>query len=161
MTLVILLVIALGLFGLAFLTKRRYGVLGLGLTAGLVLSQQMSKEVAGFLQYVDFPVEPLAFTTAASVALILGPAFALLIAGPKYKDQHLAIIGSVAFAIYGTMLLLAPLTTNLPLTDSSIQPALSQIALNSPLIITAGVIAAVVDTMYSHGKSALSKKGKH
>lgn len=161
MTLLILLVLALGLFGLAYLTKRRYGVLGLGLTAGMVLSQEVAQEVGSFLQYTDFPVEPLTVTSAASIFLILAPAFALLLSGPKYFDHRLAIIGSAMFAIFGTILLLGPLMISLPLTDASIEPILSQIALHSPLIITAGVVAAVIDTMHAQSKKALEKKGKH
>jgi len=162
MTLIILLVLAAGLFGLSFITKRRYGVLGLGLAGGLVLSQEVSKEVAAFLQYVDFPVEPLPFTAAASIVLILAPALVMLFSGPKYADQRYAIVGSVLFALFGTVLLLAPLVSSLPFTDrATIQPLLSQVALNSPLIISVGVIAAVVDMLHAHGKSSFGKKSKH
>ena len=162
MTLVILLILAAALFGLAFLTKRRYGVLGLGLAGGLVLSQEVSKEVAAFLQSVDVPVEPLPFTAAASIALILAPPLILLFAGPKYTDQRYAVAGSALFAVFGTVLLLAPIVTSMPFTDrTAIQPLLSTVAANSPLIISAGVIMAVVDMMHAHGKSSLGKKGKH
>lgn len=158
----ILLVLAAALFGLAFLTKRRYGVLGLGLAAGLVLSQEVSKEVAAFLQMVDFPVSPLPFTAAASMVLILSPSLVMMFAGPKYTDKRYAIVGSALFAVFGTVLLLAPLVTSLPFNDrAAIQPMLSQIAANSPLIISAGVIAAVADMMHAQGKTPLGKKSKH
>jgi len=161
MTLLILVVLALSLFTLAFLTKRRYGVLGLGLTAGLVLSQELSKELAGVMTASDFPVEPLTFQSAASMILILAPALALLFAGPKYQDHKLAIAGSVMFAVYGTLLLFGPLTMSLPITDPSVQPTIDWIAKNSSIIISIGVIAAVADLMHSHAKIPLSKKGKH
>ncbi|HAC55869.1 TPA: hypothetical protein DCF80_00060 [Candidatus Saccharibacteria bacterium] len=161
MTLLILVVVALGLFALAFVTKRRYGVLGLGLTAGLVLSQELSKELAVILTASDFPVEPLTFQSAATIVLILAPALALLFAGPKYSDQRFAVAGSAMFAVYATLLLLAPLTTSLPITDPSIQPTINQVAQYSSIIISVGVIVAVLDLMHSHGKMPLSKKSKH
>lgn len=162
MTLVILLVLAVGLFGLAFITKRRYGVLGLGLAGGLVLSEQISKDFAGFLQSLDVPVEPLPFTAAASIALILAPALVMLFAGPKYSDQRYVVIGSVLFAAFGTVLLLAPLVTSLPFTDrAALQPLLSTVAANSPLIISTGIIVAVADMMHAQGKSSFGKKSKH
>ena len=55
----VLIALMAALFGLAFLTKRRYGVLGLGLAGGLVLSQQISKDFGAFLQALDVPVEPI------------------------------------------------------------------------------------------------------
>jgi hypothetical protein len=162
MTLITLLVIAAALFGLAFLTKRRYGVLGLGLASGLVLSQEISKEVAASLQSLDVPVEPLPFTAAASILLILAPALVMLFSGPKYTDQRYAVAGSILFAVFGVVLLLAPLVTSLPFDDrAALQPLISQVALNSPLIISAAVVLAVFDMMHAQGKSPLSKKSKH
>lgn len=162
MTLITLLVIAAVLFGLAFLTKRRYGVLGLGLAGGLVLSQQISKDVAATLQSLDVPVEPLPFTAAASVLLILAPALVMLFSGPKYSDKRYAIVGSALFAVFGVVLLLAPLVTNMPFADrSTIQPLISQVALSTPFIISIAVIAAVIDMMHAQGKSPLGKKSKH
>ena len=158
----VLLGLAVALFCLAFLTKRRYGVLGLGLAGGLVLSQEISKDFAALLQSLDVPVEPLPFTAAASVVLILAPALIMLFSGPKYTDKRYAIAGSLLFAVFGTVLLLAPLVTSLPFSDrATIQPLISTIALNSPLIISAGVIAAVFDMMHAQGKSPLGKKSKH
>ena len=162
MTLIILLVLAAALFGIAFLTKRRYGVLGLGLTGGLVLSQQISRDFAAFLRATDVPVEPLPFATAASLVLILAPALIMLFSGPKYTDQRYAIAGSVLFAVFGTVLLLPSLVPSLPFDDKAVvQPLLSTIALNSPLIISAAVIVAVFDMMHAQGKSPLGKKSKH
>lgn len=161
MTLLILFVIAVALFTLAYMTKRRFGVLGLALAAGLVLSNQLATEFATFLRLGDFPVEPLSHKSAAIVFLILAPALVLLFSGPKYTDKRAAIAGSVTFAVFGTVLLLAPLTMSLPLTDVSMMPLMSQIAQNSPTIIATALIVAVVDTMLAHSKKPLDKKARH
>lgn len=161
MTLVILLIVTAVLFGLAFITKRRFGVLGLGLIAGLVLSQQVTKQVASFLQYIDFPVQPLNHLSAASILLILAPALLMLFAGPRYAENRSTIIGSAAFATLGVVLLIVPLVTGMPLTDRSIQPFLSQVVANSSTIITASIVVAVFDLMNAHGKRAFGKKDKH
>ena len=41
MTLIVILVIAIALFGLAFATKRRFGVLGLALAAGVLIRRRV------------------------------------------------------------------------------------------------------------------------
>jgi hypothetical protein len=161
MTLVILLVLVLSLFAIAFVTKRRFGVLGLGLTAGLVLSQVLTKDTAGFLRYFDFPIGSLTYEAAGSALLILAPALVLLVSGPKYSDRRLAIAGSALFAVFGVVLLLTPLAPILITADPSVQPMMSAIALNNPTIISAGVIAAVVDMMHAQGKTSFGKKAKH
>lgn len=161
MSLPILLVLAVVLFAIAYVTKRRFGVLGLGLTAGLVLSREVSKEVAGFLQYLDMPVGSLPFPVAASVLLILAPALLMLISGPKYSDHRLVLVGSAAFAVFAVVLLMGPLAPILVQSERSLQPLLTNIAQNSSLIIAVGVGAAVLDTMYAHGKKPLGKKSKH
>ncbi len=161
MSLPILLVLAVFLFAVAYVTKRRFGVLGLGLIAGLVLSQQVSKEVANVLKYLDFPIGSLTFPIVASILLILAPALLMLLSGPKYSDKRLAVGGSILFAIFATVLLLGPLSISLVMSDRSLQPLLSSVALNSPAIISSGVVLAVIDTMYAHGKKPVDKKGKH
>ena len=127
-----------------------------------LLSQQISRDFAAFLQAADVPVEPLPFATAASLVLVLAPALIMLFSGPKYTDQRYAIAGSVLFAVFGTVLLLPSLVPSLPFDDkAAVQPLLSTIALNSPLIISTAVIVAVFDMMHAQGKSPLSKKSKH
>ncbi len=161
MSLPFLVILAVLLFALAYITKRRFGVLGLGLVAGLVLSQQISKETANVLKYLDFPVGTLTFPVVASVLLILAPALLMLISGPKYSEKRLAIGGSLLFALFATLLLLGPISISLVMSDRSLQPLLSSIAQNSATLISIGVVLAVIDTMYAHGKKPVDKKAKH
>lgn len=161
MALTILVMILLGLFAIAFVTKRRFGVLGLGLTAGLVLSRELTSETASFLQYIDFPVGSLSYTALSTCLLILLPALVLLISGPKYQDKRLAAVGALMFAIFGLTLLITPLGAFLVTSNPDLQPLLSSWALNGSAITTAAVIAAVVDMTHAQGKVLPGKKSKH
>lgn len=161
MTLVIIVGLAVSLFALSYFTKRRFGVLGLGLAAGLVLSQELTRYLATFLQYGDFPVEPLGYKASATVLLILAPAVVLLFSGPKYFHKRQAVIGSVLFAVLATTMLIEPLAWNLPTTDTSVEPVTSFIATNTPFIIITGVVVAILDTLHTHTSKALPKRGKH
>jgi hypothetical protein len=161
MALIILLTLLIGLFAIAFVTKRRFGVLGLGLTAGLVLSRELTSEMAGLLQYIDFPVGSLSYTALGTSILVLLPALVLLISGPKYQDKRLAAVGASLFALFGLTLLLTPLGAFLVSSNPDLQPILSSWAVNGATITTAAVIAAVIDMTHAQGKSLPGKKSKH
>lgn len=161
MTLVIIAGLAVALFAAAYFTKRRFGVLGLGLAAGLVLSQELTRYVATFLQYGDFPVEPLKYTTAATVLLILAPVVAMLFSGPKYFDKHKAIVGSLMFAVLGTVMLIGPLARDLPMADKTTEPVISLIADYTSIVIISGIVLALLDTLHMHTTKLMPKKGKH
>lgn len=161
MTLVIIVGIALVLFGLAFGTKRRFGVLGLGLAAGVLLAQNAFGPVAEFFKDYVVPVGPLSYDTAAIVFLTLLPALLLLIGGPKYASKKAAILGSVAFALLGTLLILGPLTTELPTLEPAVKSTLDVIAQYQSVIVASAIIAAVIDTIMQHGSKSGSKHSKY
>lgn len=162
MTLVIITVLAIALFGLAYGTKRRFGVLGLGLAAGVLLAQHATKFVSAQLKSYDVPVEPLTYDVSAIVVLTLLPALLLLVGGPKYFVKRSAVIGAVAFALLGTLLILGPLTTALPTEDTAIRQALLFVSKWQGTIIAIAIMAAVLDTVLLHtGKSTSPKHGKH
>jgi hypothetical protein len=160
MTLVLILVIALGLFAAAFLSKRRFGTLGLALAAGALLSSQLTRNVSLLLEQNNVPVQPLSFTAAASVGLILLPALVLLLRGPAYKSKTGAIVGSIVFALMATVLILGPLTTALPALEPLVWDALQFIAKYQSLLIAAAVIGAIIDTWLTHNTKSKDKK-KH
>lgn len=162
MTLVIILVILLALFGLAFFTKRRFGVLGLALAAGVVLAQSASGYLSGFLEQNNVPVAPLDYDSTAVIAIILAPAFLLLMGGPIYHSKKAAFIGAVGFALLGTFFILGPLTTALPADDQSIRSALVMISQWQNSIVISALLAALVDTFMVHGVVARHhKSSKH
>lgn len=160
MTLVLIIIIALGLFALAFLSKRRFGTLGLALAAGALLSEQLTRNVSSLLEQNSVPVEPLGYAAAASVALIMLPSLVLLLSGPTYKTKKAAALGATSFALMATMLILGPLTTALPALEPVVWDALQFISEYQSLLIAGGVIGAVIDTWLTHNTKT-NKKGKH
>lgn len=160
MTLVVIFVIALSLFAVAFLSKRRFGTLGLALAAGALLSTQLTRNVSLLLEQNHVPVEPLSSTAAASVGLILLPALVLLVSGPAYKSKMGAAIGSAAFALMATVLILGPLTTALPALEPVVWTSLQFIAQYQSLLIAVAVIGAILDTWLTHNTKPKSKS-KH
>lgn len=161
MTVVIILIILVCLTLLAFSSKRRFGVLGLALCGGLVLSQQLAHDMSNVLETNSVPVQPLAYSSAASVLLILLPAFILLVSGPKYVGKRAQLIGSIGFGVFATIILLGPLTADLPTLDPTIKPVLDMIAANKAWILSTGVIVAVIDMFAAHSLKMPGRKSSH
>ncbi len=157
MTLVVIIVLFLALFALAFLSKRRFGTLGLALAAGALLADQLSREVARYFDKLDVPVEPLSSLTAARVVLILLPAIVLLMSGPSYSSKRTAFFGALAFGLMATLLVLGPLTTSLPI-EGAVRPMLDFVAANQSLLLACAVTAAVVDSWLTHNLKSSRKK---
>lgn len=149
MTVIVSLVIALALFGLAFLSRRRFGVLGLALTAGALLASQMTKDLSRLIAQYDIPVEPLSTISAASIFLTLLPALVLLLSGPSYKKRKQAIIGAIAFTVMAMLLILGPLTSSMP-PDKLMEPFVRWVAEYSSLLLAIGIGAAVTDVWMIH-----------
>lgn len=149
MTVIVSLVIALALFGLSFLSRRRFGVLGLALTAGALLANQMTKDLSRLIADNKIPVEPLSAISAASIFLTLLPALILLLSGPAYKKRKQAITGAVAFTVMAMLLILGPLTSSLP-PDKLMEPFLRWVAEYNSLLLAVGVGAAVTDVWMIH-----------
>ena len=162
MTLVVILVTWIALLGIACVTRRRFGVLGLGLAAGVVLAQNATKFVADFYQQQNLAVAPLSYAGAATVTLIVLPALILLAGGPEYRTRQAAFVGAMGFALLGTFFLLGPLTTALPTTDQSVRSALVTVGNWQNVIVIVALILALVDTYLVHGAAARHyKKSKH
>lgn len=149
MTLIVTIVIAVALFGLAYVSKRRFGVLGLALTAGALLANQMTKDLSGWIDQYNIPVEPLSTVSAASVFLTLLPALVLLLSGPSYKKSKQAKIGATLFAVMAMLLILGPLTSSLP-PDQIMQPFYLWVAKYNSILLAVAIAAAVIDMWMTH-----------
>ncbi len=152
MTVIVSLVIALALFGVAFLSRRRFGVLGLALTAGALLAGQMTKDLSKLIASYDIPVEPLSTISAASIFLTLLPALVLLLSGPSYKKRKQAILGAVAFTVMAMLLILGPLTSSMA-PDKLMEPFLQWVARYNSLLLAVAIGAAVADAWMIHNLS--------
>jgi hypothetical protein len=144
MTVIVSLVIALALFGLSFLSRRRFGVLGLALAAGALLASQMTKDLSRLISQYDIPVEPLSAISAASIFLTLLPALILLLGGPSYKKRKQAITGAIAFTVMAMLLILEPLTGSMS-PDRLMEPFVNWVSRYDSLLLAVGIGFAVMD----------------
>lgn len=157
MTLIVIASLLTVFFVLAFLSKRRFGTLGLALAAGALLANQLTVWLAGNLTNFDVYTGVLPEKVAANIALTLLPALALLISGPAYVKRKQAAVGAAAFAAMATMLILAPLASVLP-SDENNRTILSFIANYNDVILTALIVFAIVDAWLTHNVTSHKKK---
>ena len=145
---IILVGVALGLFFGAFISKRRFGLLGLALTAGATLSTIWSYN-AGLVVAATGVVPDGVITQAVAQSLVvLLPAILLLFHGYSYKGVVSRVVGALLFTVLALAFLVEPLSYALPL-DGSGGVVYSTIRQYKDIIISAGVIIAVIDLFFT------------
>ena len=154
---IIFAVLAIVLFVAAFMTKRRFGLLGLALAAGSILSTIWSFDAGLVVSAVGiFPPGPL--TTAITLALIvLLPAVVLLFHGYTYKSLVGRIVGAVLFTLLALAFLVEPLGFALPL-DGVGADIYQQLIQYKELIISVGMVLAVVDLFFTKPAAPLIER---
>lgn len=141
-------IVLLSLFILAYVTKRRFGVLGLALTAGAMLSTLWAQTLTPIIEQVGISTSLLPLTTLVSIGLVLLPAVLLLFSGPSYKDRVSRIIGALLFATLALALLIEPLGSALVLMGQG-KEVYDFFDANRLYIITLGLIIALADLLFT------------
>lgn len=141
-------VLALALFAGAFFSRRRFGLLGLALTAGATLSSIWAYNAGLVISATGLvPSGPLTNAIALS-AVVLLPAILLLFHGYTYKSVVGRVVGAALFAILALAFLVEPIGYALAL-EGVAADIYGWLVANKSLIISIGVIAAVVDLFFT------------
>jgi len=101
--------IAICLFILAVLFNRRFGLLGLGLAVGLVLSDIWTDWLLDLAKQSNIIIEPYA-PTLLKVMIILTPVLIFLFKGFSYKGLIGRFIGAGMFVVLAIAFLIKPLS---------------------------------------------------
>jgi hypothetical protein len=142
----ILLVIIVLLFALAYFTKRRFGVLGLALAAGSILSTMWVADVTPLIRSTGIELVSPPLTTVVGISLVLLPAIVLLFSGPTYHSRLQRVLGAAMFALLATSFMLGSLGSGLNLGDNG-QQIYKLLVDNRSYIITAAIIYALFDIL--------------
>lgn len=154
---VVFAILAVGLFFGAFLSKRRFGLLGLALTAGATLSSIWSYDAGLIISSTGLvPNGPLTNAVALS-SIVLLPAIILLFHGYTYKENVARVIGSILFTLLALAFLVEPIGFALPL-EGLATDAYRWLVDNREIIISVGVASAIIDLFFT--KPKLLEKGR-
>lgn len=149
------------LFAVAFLSKRRFGALGLALIAGETLSQLWTDKLTPLVAEAGVTINHPPLSVVVASVLVILPALLLLMSGPTYHRPYFRIIGALLFALLATALLIEPLGNAFWLADQN-RTVYDWLVANKVYIVTGGVLIALFDLVGARGtKPAHHKKGKH
>ncbi len=135
---------ALILFAAAFFSHRRFGLLGLGLAAGYVLSGLWLSTAEFMVSVTGIVPSGIVTNFVATAILILLPPVILMMHGYSYSSLTGRLIGASLFTVLAVAFLAEPITKAIILDGVGLQ-AMSWISTNAGMIIGVGVMAAVFD----------------
>ena len=143
------------LFVMAYAANRRFGVLGLGLAAGSLLSTNFTGLLTPFIQQQGFVLVSPPLALVVATALILLPPMLLLFSGPSYKERWQNMVGAGCFALLGFAFLSEPLISALQLDGQGLQ-FMNFIHTYVSIIIVGGISGAIIDMLLT-GKPTRKK----
>lgn len=158
---IVFLVVLIGTFLLSYLTKRRFGVLGLALAAGALISEHWAGILTPFLQQqgVILVAPPLSIVVA--IALTLLPAVILLFSGPAYGKALQRILGSLLFTMLAFTFVAPAIGSALEFDEFS-RAMYGVVEDYRPLIIVGGLTIAIIDVFLTRSpKKHKAKKSEH
>lgn len=146
--------IILVLFVLAFVTRRRFGVIALALLAGSYLAQTWAGHITPYVVQSGINLSSLGvpIIVAVTVVITLLPALILLVNSPKYHGKWQRAIAALAFGLLAGVLLVPTLFSVLP-SDQLGRTIDTFVSRNRTLLITAATILAIIDLFLSSSKS--------
>lgn len=158
--LIVFLIVIGALFATAYFTRRRFGVLGLALAAGAMLSGLWVGDLTPIVAKAGIVLVKPPLESVVSAGLILLPALLLLSSGPAYKSTVQRIVGAAVFAVLAASLLLEPLGSALVI-DSVGKPIYDFFVRYSTFIITACLVLAIIDLLMAKTSKHHKESGKH
>jgi hypothetical protein len=161
MNVIILSTLAIVLFGLAFLSKRRFGIHGLALAAGATLSSFWADTTGVVVSGLGVLPTGLNPTALAAVLITLLPALFLLIRGRKTKKIGTRLFGAVLFTVLAFSFIVEPVILLLPL-DGSANSVYVTLLDYQALIVGAGLVIALIDVLLAKApKPVPEEKHRH
>lgn len=145
---IVFIAIAVVLFTGAFITRRRFGLLGLALAAGATLSTIWSVDAGYIVSSLGVLPEGVITQAVTQSVVVLLPALLLLFHGASYKSLFPRVIGALLFTVLALAFLIEPIGYALPLSGLGAD-VYNTIKSYKDVIISLGVILAVVDLFFT------------
>jgi hypothetical protein len=137
------------LFLLAFLSRRRFGHLGLALAAGVLLSSQTYDFIDMFFQTFKEYLGGITPSQATAILLCLAPSLILMLSGRRYHSTKMRIIGALMYTVMAGFAILPFVLSSVDFPDD----VKNIISTSHTAAITVGIVVAVADSFLTrHNK---------
>lgn len=136
------------LFVFAYITKRRFGILGLALAAGAMLSSLWSETLTPIIAGAGVTITNPPLISVVGSALVLLPAVLLLFHGPTYRKHSERLFGALLFALLAVAFLSEPLGSTFILTGENKQ-IYDLVIANRVYIVTIGLVFSILDLLFA------------
>jgi hypothetical protein len=151
MDILIFITMLLALFGLAFISRRRFGLLGLGLAAGTLLASQSLPLLEEFFQVFKQYLGGVSPAQAAAILLVLAPSLVLMLSGSKYHSGMMRLAGSLLYAVMAGFAILPFVLSTINMPDD----VKNFVTTSHASALAIGVVIAVVDVFLTrHNKKS-------
>ncbi|HPF30974.1 MAG TPA: hypothetical protein PLO25_01515 [Candidatus Saccharibacteria bacterium] len=156
---VILIAVAVVLFVSAYISRRRFGLLGLALSAGYILSDLWQYD-AGIIAGI-IGISNSTYSSALILsAITLLPAVLLLFHGYAYRTFIGRLIGASLFTLLALTFLIDPLSHMIAIKDD-VSSIYSWLVNNREVIIGSGLTVSVIDLFMTKPVHLADKKRRH
>ena len=151
--------IILALFVSAYITKRRFGLLGLALAAGSLLASIWGYNAELVVNGLGFASSPMTSAVVASFITLL-PSCMLLFHGYTYKTIFGRTIGAAMFTLLAVAFLVEPLG-HILMPQGIGSNVYQWLVDNKSFIVGTGMVVAVVDLFLTKPAHLADKRRKH
>jgi len=147
--------ILVGLFVLAFFTKRRFGLLGLAIAAGTLLASQLTPWLQDITQAFQEFLGDISPVAAAAIILTILPSVILMLTKQKkYHTLKGRILGAILYTAMAGFAFLPFLIDSVDISND----IKAFILTSQTTAIIAGVVIALLDLIIPHKKPEEEKK---
>ncbi len=151
-------VISLILMAMAYITKRRFGVMGLALIAGQALVVLWAGAIPMITATIGLPsIGALSGATIVTLMILFLPAIMLLFGGPTYNTKKGRLIGSLLFALLALVFSTEILRGSLVLLGED-RMVFDFIAQYRTPILSIAIAVAILDLMSAHSSKLIPNK---
>lgn len=145
--LIVLAIYLVGLFLLAWMSRRSMGVPTLALAAGALMAGLWTNSLTPFVAQAGVVIVRPPLTSLVSITLTLLPALLVMFRAHKVSSHYRSIVGSIVFAVLGVMLTYGAFSNAVVLDAASRQYVL-QVVHYQNAIITVCVILALTEVLF-------------
>lgn len=159
-SIIIMGLIAAALFGIVFVTKRRFGLLGLGLAAGYILAGLWTGNLTPIVADAGLVLVAPPLESVIAATLIILPALFLLARSPSTRSLLDRCLSAGFFVVLAMTLLLVPIESALILDGSGLK-VYSFLAEYKSAIITICLLYAIFDIFTTKAVKTRNTSSKH